>query len=78
VVPELTGGGAEARVLAQRVSHAWIAFARSGAPNTPKLPTWTAFEKQKRATMVINNESKLTNNPFGGRLNAMYRVLDLA
>ena len=33
-----TGGGAEAMALADKVSDAWIAFARTGNPNTPKLP----------------------------------------
>src|SRR5204863_5802974 len=36
----LTGGGPEAMALADRVSDAWIAFARTGSPNTPKLPAW--------------------------------------
>ncbi len=34
----LTGGGPEAIALADKVSDAWIAFARTGDPNTLKLP----------------------------------------
>ena len=30
----LTGGGPEAKALADRVSDAWIAFARTGNPNS--------------------------------------------
>ena len=29
--------------LADKVSDAWIAFARTGDPNTPKLPHWPRF-----------------------------------
>ncbi len=42
----LTGGGADAMALADKVSDAWIAFARTGNPNTPKLPRWPAFNAQ--------------------------------
>ena len=51
----MTGGGAEAMALADKVSDAWIAFARTGDPNTPKLPHWPAYDAKDRATMVINN-----------------------
>src|SRR5439155_11324603 len=36
----LTSGSQEAIALADKVSAAWIAFARRGDPNTPKLPHW--------------------------------------
>jgi para-nitrobenzyl esterase len=35
---KLTGESQEAMALADQVSDAWIAFARTGNPNTPKLP----------------------------------------
>jgi para-nitrobenzyl esterase len=73
----LTGGGPEAMVLADKVSDAWIAFARTGNPNTPKLPHWPAFTAQDRATMVINNESKVVNDPLREKRIAMFRALDL-
>ena len=37
-----TGGGPQAAALADKMSDAWIAFARTGNPNTPKLPKWPA------------------------------------
>ena len=74
----LTGGGAQAVALADKVSDAWIAFARDGNPNTPKLPNWPAFDAKDRATMIINNESKVANDPLREQRQAMYQALNLA
>jgi para-nitrobenzyl esterase len=73
----LTGGGPEAMALADRVSDAWIAFARTGNPNTPKLPAWPAFTAKARNTMVIDNESKVVNDPLREQRVAMYRAMKL-
>jgi para-nitrobenzyl esterase len=73
----LTGGGAEAVALADKVSDAWIAFARTGDPNTPKLPHWPVFAPTDRATMVIDNASKVVNDPLRERRVAMFRALKL-
>jgi para-nitrobenzyl esterase len=47
------------------MSRAWIAFARSGNPNTDGLPAWPAFDLQRRATMVFDNESRVIDDPRG-------------
>ena len=74
----LTGGGPEAMALADKVSDTWIAFARTGNPNTSKLPRWPAFNAQDRATMVIDNVSKVVNDPLREQRIAMFRALNLA
>jgi para-nitrobenzyl esterase len=74
----ITGGGADAMALADKVSDTWIAFARTGDPNTPKLPHWPALNSADRPTMVINNESKVVNDPIHEQRAAMFRVLELA
>ena len=71
----LTGGGAEAMALADKVSDAWIAFARTGNPNTPKLPQWTAFNSADRPTMVFNNQSAVENDPIREQRLAMFKVM---
>jgi para-nitrobenzyl esterase len=73
----MTGGGAEAVALADKVSDAWIAFARIGNPNTPKLPHWPAFDAKDRSTMVINNVSKVVNDPLREQRLAMYQAMNL-
>jgi para-nitrobenzyl esterase len=77
VSTRLTGGGADAQALADRVSEAWIAFARTGNPNTPKLPMWPAFNAKDRATMVINNTSRVENDPFKEQRIAMFNAMNL-
>jgi para-nitrobenzyl esterase len=74
----MTGGGADAMALADKVSDAWIAFARSGDPNTPKLPHWLAYDAKDRATMVINNVSKVVNDPLREQRVAMFQALNFS
>ncbi len=71
----LTGGGPVAKALADKISDAWIAFARTGNPNTPKLPHWPAFTQAQHETMVINNDSKVVNDPIREQRIAMFRAL---
>jgi para-nitrobenzyl esterase len=73
----LTGGGPEAMALADKVSDAWIAFARTGNPNTPNLPPWPVFNVEDRATMVIDNSSKVVNDPLREQRTAMFRAMNL-
>jgi para-nitrobenzyl esterase len=69
-VPTVMTRAPSARALAARVSGAWIAFARSGAPSTPQLPAWVAYDTGRRATMVFDNESRLVDDPGGAERQA--------
>ena len=71
----LTGGGPGAKALADRVSDAWIAFARTGNPNTPKLPQWPAFTAAERPTMVIDTQSRVERDPIKEQRLAMWDAL---
>ncbi len=59
----LVGDSPEARALAEKVCDAWIAFARTGDPNTPALPRWHPYTAKDRYTMLFNNESKVEKDP---------------
>jgi len=60
------GAGEEPQRLADQMSEAWLAFARTGNPATPALPDWPAYDPQRRATMVFNLESRVVEDPYGG------------
>ncbi len=75
---QITGGGPDAMALADKISDTWIAFARTGDPNTPKLPHWPAFNATERPTMVINNQCKVVDDPIREQRQAMFRALHLA
>jgi para-nitrobenzyl esterase len=72
-----TGGGARAAALADKMSDAWIAFARTGNPDTPKLPKWTPYDGSSRATLVLNDRSEIVSDPTKERRAAMQAVLGL-
>jgi para-nitrobenzyl esterase len=62
----MTGGRQDRYALQDRMSAAWTAFARTGNPNAKGLvPDWPAFDTTQRATMVIDNEWKVVNDPNG-------------
>jgi para-nitrobenzyl esterase len=62
----MTGGGADARALAAKVSDAWINFARTGDPSHPGIPKWAPFSAETVPTMIFDNKTELVNNPDGG------------
>ncbi|MFM6948879.1 MAG: carboxylesterase/lipase family protein [Aquirufa sp.] len=52
---EMTGGTKEAYALANKMSQAWINFARLGNPNHKGLPTWPAYNASNTSTMHFDN-----------------------
>jgi para-nitrobenzyl esterase len=62
-LPEMVGTGPELQTLADRVSGAWVAFARAGDPSHPAIPKWPAYVASQRTTMHIDNEWRVVNDP---------------
>ena len=58
----MTGGGAEAQALAEKMSSAWLNFARTGNPNAEGLPEWEPYTAEKGATMIFNNDCQVKYN----------------
>jgi para-nitrobenzyl esterase len=50
-----TGGTEQARMMAAKISDAWVAFARSGNPNHSGIPHWPAFSLEGAPTMYFDN-----------------------
>jgi para-nitrobenzyl esterase len=60
-----TGGGADAQAVADAMSEALLAFARSGNPNHRGMPPWPKYELKDRPTMVFDVPTRLENDPRG-------------
>lgn len=58
----MVGTGPEAQAVADQMSAAWLAFARTGNPNNPKTLQWPAYTLTDRATMVFDTTSKVVND----------------
>ena len=60
----MVGSGGDRRALADRMSGAWVAFARTGNPNHALLPTWEPFAAASRRTMMLGHDCRLLNDPY--------------
>jgi para-nitrobenzyl esterase len=58
-----TGGTAEARELAGKVSDAWINFARKGDPNHPGVPKWPAYSADTGPVMIFDKTCEVKDDP---------------
>ncbi len=56
---EMTGGNKDAYVLSDKISSAYINFARNGNPNHKGLPDWKAYNAANTATMHFNNKCEV-------------------
>jgi para-nitrobenzyl esterase len=64
IAQSMVGTGPERQPLADKMSAAFAAFARSGNPNHKGNPKWAPFETTRRATMVWNNECRVVDDPY--------------
>jgi len=58
-----TGGGKRPRLLAEKMSGALLQFMRNGNPNGGGLPNWPQYTIELGETMVLNDYSKVQNDP---------------
>jgi para-nitrobenzyl esterase len=57
------GGGTDAKTLADKMAAMWVAFAKTGDPNTSAIPHWSAYDAQTRPTMVFDTNTRVENDP---------------
>jgi len=61
--PDWTGNTEDAWRLADKMSSAWINFAKTGNPNVEEvLPTWEPYNSQNGTTMYFDDECKIVHN----------------
>ncbi|MBO4318598.1 MAG: carboxylesterase family protein [Mailhella sp.] len=56
---QATGTTPDANALADKMSQAWINFARIDDPIASGLPYWPEFTKEGGATMIFDNHSEV-------------------
>jgi para-nitrobenzyl esterase len=47
------------------MSDAWLAFARTGRPDTPSLPDWPVYDLAARRTMIFDRDVRVVADPRG-------------
>jgi para-nitrobenzyl esterase len=60
---QATGGVADARALAAKMSAALVAFARTGNPNHAGIPRWPAYTASAPANMIFDTRIEVRNDP---------------
>ncbi|HTY63401.1 MAG TPA: carboxylesterase family protein [Acidobacteriota bacterium] len=63
-VDESESNRAEKRRTSRNMSRAWAAFARTGNPSHDEIPPWPAYTLDTRATMFLDAECRVVNDPY--------------
>ena len=66
---------AQTKRMADLMADAWIAFARTGNPNTAALPQWPTYNVQQRATMIFDVDPEVVNDPDSAERELLQRLL---
>jgi para-nitrobenzyl esterase len=60
---DLVPAGSPVGTLSEQMQDAWIAFARTGRPQTPGLPTWEPYDATCRSTMLLGSTCASVDAP---------------
>ena len=61
----IAGNSPESQHMADLMSEAFIAFAKTGSPQTAALPSWARYGLPERQTMVFDSQPRMENDPRG-------------
>ena len=56
------GNGDAAKALADKMSRAWVAFARTGNPNVKGLPHWRPYSRESGTTMIFKVQPEVKSH----------------
>ena len=56
------GNGDAAKALAEKMSRAWVTFAKTGNPNVSSLPDWQPYTRETGTTMIFNDRPEVKNH----------------
>ena len=63
--PALIGTDPDRKNAALNMSEMWTTFAKTGQPGAKGQPSWPAYTLPRRATMMIDAQCKVEDDPFG-------------
>jgi para-nitrobenzyl esterase len=63
----MSGVGEAQQHVADIMADTWIAFARTGNPNNPKLPEWLPYDLTSRPVMVLDETPEVVNDARGAQ-----------
>ncbi len=66
--------GPQAQPMADILSGAFVAFARTGDPNHPGLPTWAPYDLTRRQTMIMDVPPRMEDDPRGDERRLFARI----
>lgn len=61
----------ETAAMAHQMSQAWLAFARTGDPNTAAIPEWRPYDLERRTVMLFDTKSRAESDPHRAERLAM-------
>lgn len=72
--PHIAGAESEeTAAMADAMCEAWLAFARTGDPNHPGIPTWRPYDHETRTVMHFDVPAVAVDDPFSAERVAMER-----
>lgn len=72
--PGATAIGPQAQTMADMMSEAFIAFARSSVPAAKTLPRWEPYDLARRQTMIFDVPARMENDPRGAERRLFAKV----
>ncbi len=66
--------GPQAQVMADILSGAFVALARTGHPNHPGMPAWTPYDLTRRQSMIMDVPPRMEDDPRGDERRLFARI----